>query len=165
MHSASPSCDRLSVTAAAKRVVLVTNHYFGSDRKAGFHWLAESYWRAGYDVLFLTESISWLSWLRRNERFRYPVLREANHLVRLRERLCSYVWLTPYHPTNLRHAALNRMSAGLWRHYGDLPMPRLAAAVAQADHFVFDSDHGLFLFDRFKRANRRAHFIYRVSDD
>ncbi len=148
-----------------QRVVLVTNHYFGSDHKAGFHWLAESCWRAGHDVLFLTESLSWLSWLRRNERFGYRVLREANRVVRFRDRLTSYVWLTPFHPTNLRHVTLNRMSAVLWRHYGDLPMPGLSAANVQADHFIFDSDHGLFLFDRFRRANPRARFVYRVSDD
>jgi len=31
-----------------KRVVLVSGHYFESRRRAGFHWLAEAYWRAGW---------------------------------------------------------------------------------------------------------------------
>ena len=52
-----------------KRVVFVTSHYLESDHKAGFHWLADSFWRAGWHVLFFTESISWLSYLRRDARF------------------------------------------------------------------------------------------------
>src|SRR5262245_40502738 len=63
-----------------KRVVLVTGHYLESKRKAGFHWLADAYWRAGWEVIFLTTAISWLSWLQRNYRMAYPILREANHL-------------------------------------------------------------------------------------
>jgi len=31
--------------------------------------------------------------------------------------------------------------------------------------FVFDSDHGLFLFERFQSLNPRARFVYRVSDN
>ena len=35
----------------------------------------------------------------------------------------------------------------------------------RADLFVFDSDHGLLLFDRFKELNPHVCFVYRVSDD
>src|SRR5947207_15002227 len=96
-----------------KRVVFVTSHYLESDRKAGFHWLAEAMWRAGWHVLFFTESVSWLSLLRRDPRCKYPLFRERHHLRRVRDRLASYVWLTPFHPINLRSSFLNRLSAGL----------------------------------------------------
>jgi 2-beta-glucuronyltransferase len=84
------------------RVLLITGHYLESRHKAGFHWLADAFWRSGWDVTFFTQSISWLSWLRRDSRFRYPIFKEANRLRRVRERLASYVWLTPFHPANLR---------------------------------------------------------------
>jgi 2-beta-glucuronyltransferase len=149
-----------------RRVVFVTSHYLNSDRKAGFHWLAESFWRNGWQVLFFTESISWLSLLRRRDpRCQYPIVREANRLHQVRPRLSSYVWLTPFHPINLRVGALNRLSGPVLKLYPRFGLGEAERAVAQADLFVFDSDHGLFLFDRFKEINPRARFVYRVSDD
>jgi 2-beta-glucuronyltransferase len=150
---------------AMKRVVFVTSHYLDSPRKAGFHWLAESFWRAGWQVLFFTESISWLSFLRRDPRCKHPIFREAGRLRYLRERLGSYVWLTPFHPINLRSRLLNRLSNPLLSLYPRFSLGEAEQEIAQADLFVFDSDHGLFLFDRFKQLNPRARFVYRVSDD
>jgi 2-beta-glucuronyltransferase len=148
-----------------KRVVLVTSHYLESDRKAGFHWLAEAYWRAGWEVLFFTESISWLSVLRRDARCRYPVVREAHRLRQVRERMLSYVWLTPFHPINLRSGLLNSLSTPMLQLYPRFSLGEAESLIATADLFVFDSDHGLFLFDRFKELNPEARFVYRVSDD
>lgn len=147
-----------------KRVVFVTSHYLDSDRKAGFHWLAESFWQSGWHVVFFTESISWLSLLRRDPRCRYPIVREAGRLRYLRERFASYVWLTPFHPIHLRSSLLNRLGAPVLKLYAKFPMRGAETEIAQADLFVFDSDHGLFLFDRFKARNPRARFVYRVSD-
>jgi 2-beta-glucuronyltransferase len=73
--------------------------------------------------------------------------------------------LTPFHPLNLRRGWLNRLSGPLLKTYGSLPLSGAEAMVAQADLLVFDSDHGLFLFDRFKKLNPRARCVYRVSDD
>jgi len=148
-----------------KRVVFVTSHYLDSDRKAGFHWLAESFWRAGWHVLFFTESVSWLSFLRRDERCKYPLFREAHRLRYVRERMASYVWLTPFHPINVRLGALNRLTAPVLRWYSRFSLGAAEPEIARADLFVFDSDHGLFLFDRFKKLNPRSRFVYRVSDD
>jgi 2-beta-glucuronyltransferase len=149
-----------------KRVVFVTSHYLESPRKAGFHWLAESFHRAGWHVLFFTESISWLSLLRRRDpRCQYPVLREAHKLRQVSERMASYVWLTPFHPINLRAGVLNRLSAPVLKLYPRFSLGAAEPEIARADLFVFDSDHGLFLFDRFKELNPRARFVYRVSDD
>lgn len=148
-----------------KRVVFVTNHYLNSDRKAGFHWLAEAFWRAGWHVLFFTESISWLSYVRGNERCKYPLFRERHRIHYVRERMASYVWLTPFHPINLRLSWLNRLAAPVLNLYSSFSLGEAEAEIARADLFVFDSDHGLLLFDRFKELNSHARFVYRVSDD
>jgi len=148
-----------------KRVVLVTSHYLESKRKAGFHWMADALWRSGWDVLFFTESISWLSWVRHDQRFQYPIFREANQLRQVAPRLASYVWLTPFHPINLRWSPLNRLSKPVLSLYRHFALPRVQARLAGADLFVFDSTHGLFLFERFKKLNPGARFVYRVSDD
>jgi 2-beta-glucuronyltransferase len=148
-----------------KRVVLVTNHYCRSKSKAGFHWLADAFWRSGWEVLFFTESISWVSWLRRDSRFAYPIFREANHLEPIKERFWSYVWLTPFHPMNLRSTWLNRWTGRLFLTYASFPFHQAEPMIAKADLLVFDSDHGLFLFDRFKKINPHARCVYRASDD
>jgi 2-beta-glucuronyltransferase len=148
------------------RVVLVTAHYLESKHKTGFHWMADALLRAGWDVLFFTESISWLSWLRGDPRFQYPIFRDANRLCRVRERLHSYVWFTPFHPGNLRVTLANNLSRPLFRGYPSLRLKRAAERkIAATDLLIFDSSHGLLLFDRFKQLNPRARFVYRVSDD
>jgi 2-beta-glucuronyltransferase len=146
-----------------KRVVFITSHYLNSDRKAGFHWLADALWRRGWHVLFFTESLSWLSYLRRDARCRYAL--QPHRLCQVRERLASYVWLTPFHPINLRSGIVNRLSAPVLRLYPCFSFGEAEAEITRADLFVFDSDHGLFLVDRFKELNPHARFVYRVSDD
>ena len=132
---------------AVKRVVLVTNQYCESKNKAGFHWLADAFWRAGWEVLFFTESISWISWLRRDSRFAYPIVHQANRLRQVRERYWSYVWLTPYHPLNLRRAWLNRLSGPLLKTYGSLPLREAETMVAQAPECGIESNPSRALSD------------------
>ncbi len=148
-----------------KRVLLLTSHYLESKAKAGFHWLADAFWRAGWDVTFCTTSLSWFSWLRGDARFQYPLRQEANRLRPIMERLTSYVWLTPWHPVNFHLASLNRLSRSWFARYGALPLPGLESTIAGADLLLFDSTHSLLLFDRCKLMNPRGRFVYRVSDN
>jgi 2-beta-glucuronyltransferase len=57
------------------------------------------------------------------------------------------------------------LTAPVLKLYSRFGLGAAEAEIAQADLFVFDSDHGLFLFDRFKQLNPGARFVYRVSDD
>ncbi len=155
----------MSRSERPRRVVLVSVHYLESQRKAGFHWLTEAYWRQGWDVTFVTASLSWLSKLRRDHRFTYPVRQEANHLRQVRERMASYVLFTPWHPANFRSSALNSLSGPLFRRYGRADIGALAGPVAEADLVIFESTPGLLLYRRFRELNPRARFVYRVSDD
>ena len=148
-----------------KQVVLVTGHYLQSDRRAGFHWLADAYHRAGWRVLFFTAAISRLSRLRGDYRFAYPVRQEARRVKWIDDRLASYVWYTPWHPANLRSMLLNRLARGLFSRYGDLPLGPAEPLVKAANLIIFESTPGLMLFDRFKRLNPDARYAYRVSDD
>lgn len=148
-----------------KRVALITGHYFDSKRRAGFHQLAEAYHRAGWEVLFFTGALSWLSWLRRDYRFDYPVRREAHKMLPVRERLLSYVWFTPWHPANLRIPALNRLAYERFSRYGELPLGPAEAWLRSADLVLFESTPALLLFERIKGLAPQARFVYRVSDD
>lgn len=148
-----------------KRVVLITGHYFASERKAGFHWLAEAFWQAGWEVIFVTTAISWMSWLQGNYRMAYPIFREAHRLRWLRERLGSYVWLTPWHPVDLGHPWLNRLAHVLFARYDQFALGDLALLTREADVMIFESKPGLMLFDRLRQRNPQARYVYRVSDD
>lgn len=151
-------------TWKAPRVVFVTNEYWGASAWSGFHFLAKDFRSAGWDVLFITAHVSWLAaWLGRRRRFARLARLEANRLV-TRDGVLSYVWSTPWHAVNLRLSLLNRATRTLFARYGSLPLG-VEPLVASADRVVFDSGPGLLLFDRFKRLNPRAPFVYRVSDD
>lgn len=160
---------RASHLAAAptprRRAVLLSGHYYASKRKANFHFLADSYARQGWDVTFVTTQISPISRWRRDLRFSYPVLAEANRLVGKAENLASYVWYTPFHVFHLRSNLLDRLTGPLARLYARLPMPQLEPVLAAADLILVESSGALLLVDRLRRLNPRARLVYRVSDD
>jgi len=147
------------------RIVLISGHYLLSRRQAGFHWIARSFRDMGADVLFITAPISWLSWLRRDHRFQYPVRREANQIVEVADGLRSYVWMTPWHPANLRSRVLNRMADPLFCRYSGLELAGIEDSIREADVVIFESTPALLLYRRFRELAPKARFIYRVSDD
>ncbi len=148
-----------------RRVVLISGHYLGSKRRAGFHHLAEAYWRAGWDVTFVTAHISLLSRLRRDHRFAYPVRAEANTFVTVRERLTSFVLMTPMHPVSLRSDLANRLAAPLFARYARISLKLLEGRLADADLVVFEGSAALLLVDRIRNLAPRARLVYRASDD
>lgn len=148
-----------------KRVVLVTQHYYGSVRRGGFHWLADAWERLGWDVVFATVYLSRLTQLRgQDHRLAHPVLAEGNRPRRVRDHFTSFVWLTGWHPMNLRVGWLNRATVPLFRLYGRLPLRGLERLVVPADLLVCESHAGLLLFERFAQLAPAARTVYRVSD-
>lgn len=148
-----------------RRVVLVSGHYFGSKRRAGFHHLAEAYWRVGWDVTFVTAGISSLSRLGGDYRFEYPVREEANRLVSVRERLSSFVLMARVHPRNLFLPAANRIAAPLFARYARTALGPLEEVVRRADLVIFESTAGLLLVERIRQIAAGARLVYRASDD
>lgn len=152
-----------------KSVSLITQHYLESDSKAGFHWLADAFWRNGWEVYFFTCYISWMSWLRGRRRFPREVMwratREARQLNWVKERLASYVWFTPWHPANMRLTWLNELTRPWFREYGNLRLGRIEDRLREVDLFIFEPTPGLMLYERFRGINDRARYVYRVSDD
>jgi 2-beta-glucuronyltransferase len=148
-----------------RRVVLVSGHYLGSQRRAGFHWLADAYLAQGWEVVFVTASLSWLSYVRRDHRLQYHPRKAANRLVWQQEHLAHYVWFTPWHPANLRLGALNRLTSSTFARYGDLPMPQAEEIFGPASLVIVESFPGIMLVPRIRRLAPAARLVYRVSDD
>jgi 2-beta-glucuronyltransferase len=132
--------------------------------KVGFHFLAQSFARAGWDVLFITAHLSWLAAaLGKRRHVARGARAEANRLVPA-EGVASYAWFTPWQPASLRSRLLNRATMKMFRRYGELALG-VAPLVAAADRIIFDSGSELLLLERFKRLAPEAAFVYRVSDD
>ncbi|MFP4134271.1 MAG: hypothetical protein ACLFRN_08755 [Halothece sp.] len=148
-----------------KKVILITGHYWLSKRKAGFHWLANAFWELGWEVTFLTVAISYLSLLKKDYRFQYPIFKEANQLIEIKPNFYSYVYFTPWHPANLRLDVLNHLSEELFTHYSHFINSVLDHKIRESDLFIFESTPGIILFDYFLSLNQKARLIYRVSDD
>lgn len=148
-----------------RRVVLISGHYLGSKRRAGFHHLANAFWNLGWDVTFVTAAISTLSRLRGDFRFAYPVREEANRLISVRERLASFVLMTRTHPGNLRSDLANRLSTPWFARYANAPLGALEDRIREADLVIFESTAALLLVERVRGLAPRARLVYRASDD
>jgi len=153
------------MSAAGRRVALISGHYLGSKRRAGFHHLASAYWNLGWDVTFVTAAISHLSRLKGDYRFAYPVREEANRLVGVKERLTSYVLLTRTHPGNLGFGPANRLATPWFARYARVPLGPLEEVLRQADLVVFEGTAALLLVERIRGLAPRARLVYRASDD
>jgi 2-beta-glucuronyltransferase len=151
--------------ADPRRVVLLSGHYLGSKRQAGFHHLAHAFLGAGWDVTFATTAISTLSRLRGDYRFAYPVREEANRLVPVQERLASYVLLTRTHPGNLRFGLANRLSLPWFARYARVPLGPLEERLRSADLVIFEGTAALLFVERIRGLAPGARLVYRASDD
>jgi len=151
---------------AAKRIVVLSQHYYSSKRKANFHFLSEAFADLGYDVTFVTVQISPVSWLRKRDSRTCPQLwNEAGKLIQKRPNLKSFVWLTPFHIFSLRSKIADHLSTPLSYLYGHWPLGQMRKSILQADLFLFESTGGILLMDRFRKMNPDAAYVYRPSDN
>jgi 2-beta-glucuronyltransferase len=148
-----------------KSVILFSYHYYGSRRRAGFHWLADAFHNSGWEVVFVTAPLSWLHRLSGNYRFQYPVIKESNQLIRQRQNFYSYILFSILHPANLRVGWLNRLLKGVLASYQQTSFGFLEDRIVSADMIIFESTPALMLFPRVKALNPEGKLVYRVSDD
>lgn len=147
------------------KVTLVTGHYWGSKRRAGFHHLAQAYHKLGFEVLFFTAPVSYMLKLKGDYRFEYDLGKEAGSVIQKEKNLYSYVHFTPWHVANLRLRLLNTLSGPFLPLYSKYSFSNAEKFIEESDLIIFESSPGLYLFQRFKQLNRKARFAYRVSDD
>jgi 2-beta-glucuronyltransferase len=148
-----------------RRIVFITVHHWNSKRKAGFHWLAEAFNRKGYDVLFMTCSLSYISAIRRDKRLDDSLYEKRNQLIQERDGIWSYIWFTPWHPSNLRLNVFNRIASFFFRKYSLFSLGESESFIRSADIIIIESCAAVMLYQRLKRINPDARFVYRVSDD
>ena len=151
--------------AAGRHVVLVSGHHLASERRAGFHHLAFAYRRLGWRVTFVTVGMSPLSYLRPDHRRRSFRLRDRNRRVELSDGMTSYVWFTPWHPSDTRTSWGNALTMPLFRRFGRLRFRDLPSLMAGASLVIIESTYSLFLANRLRAMVPDARLVYRQSDD
>lgn len=147
------------------KITLFTGHYLGSKRKAGFHHLAKAFQELGYEVLFFTAPVSKLHQLKGDHIMQYAIKEEANRVI-TKDVFKSYVHYTPWHVANTRFRLTNALTTPIVPFYANFPIDEEAVSFIQSSaYIVFESTPGLLLFERVKKLNSGAKYIYRVSDD
>lgn len=144
------------------RIVFLSNHVLDSPRRAGFHWLADAFWKARWDVTFVTTGISFASRLRGDPRLasRYP----WGVPIELAPRLAMYIEPALVHPVQAAFPWLRRAAAVGMARYGRRLSDSLTAFVKSADLVVFESNASLMMFEAVRKSTD-ARLVYRVSDD
>lgn len=146
-------------------VLLISSHLYRSTRRAGFHMLAEAFYRMEWEVYFLSVGKSPVGTLKSYYRNNPVDRNRINRWIEEKPGLKSYVWYTLWHPMNAHNSLLNFLSGLLFRHYGKFSMPGEDELRNRFDLVIFESSSGLLLFDRIRRFNPGAIYVYRVSDD
>ncbi|MBB5144778.1 hypothetical protein [Desulfovibrio intestinalis] len=147
-------------------IVLLSNHWYPSPRKAGFHHLANAWHAQGHNITFATVGFSWLSYARRDFRTRYSGIWQArNSMQSIAPGLDSYVHFTPTHPHSALFAQVDRLLAARMDRYDRYPLGQLQSRIQEADAVVYESNASLFLTRLCRSLAPQARHIYRVSDD
>lgn len=147
-------------------IVLLSNHWYPSPRKAGFHHLADAWHTLGHTIAFATVGFSWISWLRRDFRIRYPGIWQARNVMQtVRPRFASYVHFTTLHPHTTMIPLLDRILSPCMDRYDRYPLGPLQEQIRNADAIIYESCSALFLVHLCRTLAPTALHIYRVSDD
>ena len=158
--------EETAPSQGAPRAVFFSAHFFPSKRRAGFQHLATAFAELGWDVLFVTTGISWLSYAVRDARLQQGARGQALGIVPVAPSIWSHVWFTPWHPVNLRSDLLNTWTTPVFGRYGGLPRSRdVRTWIEGASLIVIESSPVLMSFGALQRAYPEARTVYRVSDD
>ncbi|MBQ4568378.1 MAG: hypothetical protein IJA79_09730 [Desulfovibrio sp.] len=148
------------------KIVLLSNHWYPSPRRAGFHHLANAWHSQGHTISFITVGFSIISWLRRDFRCHFKGIYQAcNKWQHICDKFDSYVFFTLWHPHTTMIPSLDRFLSPYLLYYDRLIPQTLIERISEADIIVYESCTALYLFQFFNRISPSAKHIYRVSDD
>lgn len=149
----------------AGEVAFLSNHYWRSERRAGFHGLAQAFHDAGWKVRFVTTGLSRISFLKTDSRLGRLSGAPRNEWVTAPDGVETFVYCPPVHPF-ARFRGTNPITDRLFAHLYRRGLPAtLGRGLASSDLVVFESSAALLLFDTVGRWAPAARRVYRVSDD
>ena len=146
------------------KIVFFTYHVWRSERRAGFHHLAKSFHDFGWEVLFFTTGLSWISSLQGNKRLNYYSIHERNKLVEELPNFYSYLHFTPFHSIGFKQSLINLFIQPLVESYSLFSFDQTHDFISEADLLIFESADGLLLIEQITDINKNARTVYRMSD-
>ena len=143
-----------------KKIVLLSGHYYGSKRKAGFHFLAKSFLNKGYEVVFVTSVFSFLKIIKNDYK-----LHEKKFITNIFRSIKiggvkSVINFTISHPIHKNSDLLERFTSFFYK-----LNRKVKNELRDADYIVFESVQSILFFQQIKSINPHAMKIYRMSDD
>jgi len=144
-----------------KKVSFLTGHYYNSQRKAGFHFLAKALKEKGFQVVFISSIISALTFLRK-EHIIYEKYFQKNIFKPIMfedvKSIINFSLLRP--PISRGSKVFEFLSKGLFK----LSHTSIKE-IQSSEYVIFESVMSILFFDKVKSINPTAKLVYRVSDD
>lgn len=153
------------VEGSGGNVVFLSNHVYGSPRRAGFHWLADSFHKGGWSTTFVTTGLSEISRFLGDRRLDAVDAASVGKIVTQGGGVRSLVELTLFHPVDLKRKWLNQAAQPIMSAYGRRLSAALREVIISADIVIFESSAALLYLDSVSKLNPGARLVYRVSDD
>ncbi len=145
---------------------MVSYHHPASERKAGFHFIADGLRARGWNVLFVTTSFSWINRFKSSDhRPQLAPWGTTNRISSLGDNLQSLVWEPPVHPISLRSPILDRLARPIFEWAGSRFPAALEPPARTAKLVIFESCAGISLVPKLRVLQPSGTFVYRVSDD
>lgn len=161
----------------SRKIVLISYHSWFSNRKAGFHWLANSYASKGFNVLFVTAPISLFSIMYWDHRLFTKL--SINRTTKISDNITIYTYFTLIHPENYKKIKIltnkiflndlfyifDKFFSRFFKNYGTSLPKSLEIEMKDANYIIFESTPGIMLLEAIKQINPESKKIYRMSDD
>lgn len=143
-----------------KKVVLLTYHYYNSRRKAGFHFLADSFKKKGFEVTFITSVASLLILIKRDYKVYEPLFFKNLLKPMYFNGIKSIINFSFLHPVSRGPISLENLFS-LFFKLNSVSKKE----INNADYIIFESTPALLFFQDVRKINPKAKLIYRMSDD
>ncbi|RJE71716.1 hypothetical protein [Reichenbachiella sp. MSK19-1] len=147
------------------KVLLISKHIANSKRKAGFHHLADAFYRLGHDVTFVTSPLSLLDFVKRDYRFRTLEIGTLRKILYCENSYSSYVYFTLFHPFNSSFWLVNLALKFIVNQYRLIRSSSFISLIRVAEVVVVESTAAILLVKEIKRLNPLCKVIYKASDD
>lgn len=144
-----------------KKVVFISWHYFNSQRKAGFHFLAKAFSERGYDVVFVASVVSIFTFLRKEQVIYEEGFKQNLFKKKKFGTVNSLINFSLFRPPISRKSKTLEFLAHVFFRLNRKSIKE----IRNADYIVFECGHSVLFFDKVKSINPKAKIIYRMSDD
>lgn len=143
-----------------KKVVLLSGHYYNSKRQAGFHFLANSFDKLGFEVTFITSVVSLFTYMRKDYRIYENGFTSNLFITKKYHNIKSVINFSLIHPINRKSKLIYFLINILYK------LSKVSInEIRNSDYVVFESVPSILFFETIKLINPKAKLIYRMSDD